>query len=138
MRYFNFPGAEVVHIGIGLADVSSISKSIAAYTNDLGRHLTVDLEECARVYGCLRDVGAFPPSETTNWSELIESVHDFATMPLPVQPIVGLRGAVDDPPWFQFLNRRRTQFEFKDYDHIRNALLEPLARTGIWYSWDAS
>jgi hypothetical protein len=39
---------------------------------------------------------------------------------------------------FQFLNRRRTQFEFKDYEHIQRSLLAPLASTGIWRTWDAS
>jgi hypothetical protein len=138
MRYYNFRSVELVHIGTGPADITAISKSSIAYTDDLGRHFTVDLEECARVYRCLTEVGAFPPSETTNWSELIDSVHDFATMPLSGQRVVGLRGAVDDPPWFQFLNRRRTQFEFKDYGHIQRALLAPLARSGPWQSWDAS
>jgi hypothetical protein len=56
---------------------------------------------------------------------------------LGAQPVVGLRGAIDEPPWFQFLDRRRTQFEFADYDHIKRALLDPLSRTR-WYSWDAS
>jgi hypothetical protein len=138
MRYFNFPGAEVVHIGTGPADVTAVSTSSVGYTDDLGQHLTVDLEECARVYRCLTEAGAFPPSETANWSELIDLVPGFETLALPAQRVVGLRGAIDDPPWFQFLNRRRTQFEFKNYDHIQGTLLEPLWRSGYWRSWDAS
>jgi hypothetical protein len=43
----------------------------------------------------------------------------------------------DAPPWFQFLDRHRTQFEFTDYDHIRRVLLDPLSRTP-WHSFDAS
>jgi len=64
-------------------------------------------------------------------------VPGFAALPIPIQRVVGLRGAIDEPPWFQFLNRRRTQFEFKDYEHIQSALLQPLARSD-WRTWDAT
>jgi hypothetical protein len=138
MRYFNFTAIELVHVGTPPAAIISVAKSRIEYTDDDGQHLNVDLEECARIYGCLRQLGAFPPEESTNWGELIDSVPDFATLPLPIQPVVGLRGAIDKPPWFQFLNRRRTQFEFKDYEHIQRSLLAPLASTGIWRTWDAS
>jgi hypothetical protein len=37
----------------------------------------------------------------------------------------------------QFLDRRRTQFEFTDYDHIQSTLLRPMGAGG-WRSWDAS
>jgi hypothetical protein len=138
MRFYNFQSVELVHIGTGLAAITEIAKSSVAYTDDIGRHSTVDLEECARTYAGLRRLGAFPPADTTNWSELVDSISDFATLPLSRPWVVGLRAAADEPPWFQFLNRRRTQFEFKDYDHIQNALLTPLARAGAWQSWDAS
>ncbi len=82
-------------------------------------------------------MSAFPPDEGTNWGALIDSVPGFTTLPLPFQRVVGLRGAIDTPPWFQFLNRRRTQFEFKDYEHIQSHLLQPLARSG-WRTWDAT
>jgi hypothetical protein len=138
MRFFNFKSVELVHIGHAPADIIAIAGSRVEYTDDNGNGLVVDLEECARVYRCLRDLRAFPPDEALDWSTLIDEVPGFATLELPVQAVVGLRGAVDEPPWFQFLNRRRTQFEFRDYDHIQSALLEPLAPAGNWYSWDAS
>jgi hypothetical protein len=138
MRFYNFQSVELVHIGAGLAEVTAITKSSVAYIDDIGRHLTIDLEECARTYAGLNRLGAFPPGDTTNWSDLVDSIPDFATLPLSGARVVGLRAAVDEPPWFQFLNRRRTQFEFKDYDHIQNALLTPLARAGAGLSWDAS
>jgi hypothetical protein len=138
MRFYNFQSVELVHIGAGLAEITEIAKSSVAYTDDIGRRSIVDLEECARTYAGLRRLDAFPPGDTTNWSDLVESIPDFATLPLSRPYVVGLRAAVDEPPWFQFLDRRRTQFEFKDYDHIQNALLTPLARAGTWQSWDAS
>ena len=138
MRFYNFKNVELVHIGSGPAKISSIPRDAVVYEDDHGRKLTVDLAECARIYSCLKEVGAFPPDDNLDWGELVDRVPDFAKVELPFQAVVGLRGAVDDPPWFQFLNRRRTQFEFKDYDHIQSALLKPLAAAGPWYTWDAS
>jgi len=34
----------------------------------------------------------------------------------------------DRPPWFQFINQRRTQFEFKNSQHILKVLVGPVAR----------
>jgi hypothetical protein len=128
---------ELVHIDAGLAAIESIAGSVVSFTDDTGRSSTISLEECARIYRLLREAGGFPPSDADDWG-VLASVHDFATLELPGQPVVGLRGAMDSPPWFQFLDRRRTQFEFKDYEHIQRALLEPLTAAGNWYSWDAS
>jgi hypothetical protein len=137
-RFYNFKSVELVHIGRGPADIVAIAGGGVEYIDDNGRGLVVDLTECARIYRCLRDAYVFPPAEDLDWPALIDEVPGFATLELPLQAVVGLRGAVDQPPWFQFLNRRRTQFEFKDYDHIQSALLKPLAIAGRWYSWDAS
>jgi hypothetical protein len=133
MRYFNFKAIELVHVAAPPAGIVSIEKSRIEYTDDRGQRLDVDLEKCARIYGCLTQ----PPDDSSNWGELVDSVAGFATLPLAFQRVVGLQGAIDDPPWFQFLNRRRTQFEFKDYEHIQSALLQPLARSG-WRTWDAT
>jgi len=137
MRYFNFKAIELVHVGTAPASINSIAKLRIEYTDDLGRHLDVDLEECARIYGCLSKAGAFPPDDAADWGAIVDSVPGFAALPIPIQRVVGLRGAIDEPPWFQFLNRRRTQFEFKDYEHIQSALLQPLARSD-WRTWDAT
>lgn len=137
-RFFYFESVELVHIGNGPADIVAITGSRVEYTDDNGKGLVVDLQECARIYRCLRELGAFPPGKSLDWGALADTVPGFSTLELPLQLIVGLRGAVDEPPWFQFLNRRRTQFEFKDYDHIQSALLQPLLAAGKWSSWDAS
>jgi hypothetical protein len=138
MRFFNFNSVELVHIGRVPADIVAIAGSRVAYTDDSGSNRVVDLDECARVYRCLCDLRAFPPGDDLDWGALIDTTPGFSALELPPQAVVGLRGAIDEPPWFQFLNRRRTQFEFKDYDHIQSALLAPLAAAGPWYSWDAS
>jgi hypothetical protein len=65
MRYFNFTAIELVHVGTAPASITSIAKSRVEYTDDMGKHLDVDLDECARIYGCLTQIGAFPPDEST-------------------------------------------------------------------------
>lgn len=137
-RFFNFKRARIVHVGVGPAAIDGIADGQLAFTDDQGGKSALSLLECARVYLLLREAGAFPPGEDDDWSVLIDHVSDFATIDVPFQAVVGLRAVVDVPPWFQFLDRQRTQFEFKDYDHIQNALLKPLTAAGAWYSWDAS
>jgi hypothetical protein len=137
MRYFDFKAVELVHIDDGKAKIVAVEASRLDYVDDIGNPRTIDLAECARIYACLRRVGQFPPAEDLDWGSLVAQTPGFADLPLPVQAVIGLRGAIDEPPWFQFLNPRRTQFEFKDYDHIKRALLEPLATATRWYSWDA-
>ena len=72
--------------------------------------------------------GLFPPSDDMNWASLVDSIPLPSEQTVPTGGYVGLRGALDDPPWFQFLNRRRTQFEFKDRDALDADLLRPMAR----------
>src|SRR5258708_14720042 len=137
LRFFNFKSVELVHIGSGRADIVVIEKSSVTFTDDIGRHLAIDLGECARIHNCLREIGAFPPGEDLDWGAIIDKIPGFSALPLPEQGVVGLRAAVDDRPWFQFLDRRRTQFEFTDYEHIQGTLLQPMG-AGSWGGADAS
>ncbi len=136
-RFFNFKRIRLVPIGVGPAAIDRIADATVSFTDDLGEASTISLVECARISRLLREARAFPPGDDDDWGSLA-IVHDFATLELLPQPVVGLRGAVDQPPWFQFLDLRRTQFEFKDYEHLQNALLKPLVAAGNWYSFDAS
>jgi len=136
-QFFNFKRVRLVHIGVGPAVIDRIADATVSFTDDHGVKSTISLEECARIYRLLREAGGFPPSDDDDWG-VLANVHDFATLEIPVQAVVGLRGAIDTPPWFQFLDRQRTQFEFRDREHIEGALLRPLAIAGNWYSWDAS
>jgi len=137
-RFYNFKKIEVVHIGRGEARIVSITGPCLQFVDDLGQPSQIDLEECARMQVCLEQAQAFPPGEDFDWAALADATAGFASLPLSGQRVVGLRAAVDEPPWFQFLDRRRTQFEFIDYDHIKSALLDPLWAAGQWSSWDAS
>jgi hypothetical protein len=104
--------------------------------DDGGIQQIVDLKECARICSCLNAVGKFPPANDLDWGAAVDAGPGFYSLSVNFRPIVGPRGALDAPPWFQFLDRRRTQFEFRDYDHIKQALLDPLARAR-WVTWDA-
>src|SRR5262245_55492537 len=124
MRFYDFKAVELVHIDSGQAKIIGIEGSRLEYVDDIGKRRTIDLAECARIFSCLRQLGKFPPDEDFDWGALVAEIPGFADMPMPIQPVVGLRAAIDEPPWFQFLNPRRTQFEFRDRDHIYSVLLD--------------
>lgn len=127
-RLFNFKSVELVRIGSGLARITQVTDQKVEYLDEHGRELFVDLEECARIGGCLEVVGSFPPSDETDWASVADAVSSSSEREVPGGACVGLRGALDDPPWFQFLNRRRTQFEFKDQDALYGELLTRMGR----------
>jgi hypothetical protein len=67
----------------------------------------------------------FPPSDDVDWA----AVGDHNSEPSAAGTgCVGLRGALDKPAWFQFLNQRRTQFEFTDGSALYAELLAPMGR----------
>jgi hypothetical protein len=135
-EFYNFTRVELVRIGTGPARILEVSRPAVTYIDAGGIERSVDLQECARTYLALYRSGAFPPADDTDWTAIATATAESASDPLPYG-CVGLRAVVDDPPWFQFLNKRRTQFEFTDADAIRDELVEPLARFG-WQTWDAS
>jgi hypothetical protein len=136
-RFFDFQSVKRVRIGSGgRGAIVAVTATAVSFVDEAGRPQVIDLAECGRIYACLRRAGAFPPAEDFDWGALADATADFSTLPLSGQSVVGLRGALDEPPWFQWLDRRRTQFEFEDTDHIRSVLLDPLAKTR-WFTWDA-
>ena len=133
-RFFTFNEVELVRIGQGHARILAVTHDRCDYSDEAGSLFYVDFEECARVWVCLD--GSIPDPDY-DWSTLAVSDPNFYAVDVSGLRTVGLRGAADDPPWFQFFNRRRTQFEFKDYDHIYSELLTPMTRVAC-NSWDAS
>jgi hypothetical protein len=136
-RFYNFKPVELVHIGTAPARIMQIVGPTLGYIDDAGAHLSIDLQECARIYGALESAGLFPPKDEMDWAAFADANPGFSTRHALRWDCVGLRGALDSPPWFQFLNRRRTQFEFKDYDAFQQELRQPLGQAG-WNTWDAS
>ncbi len=133
-RYFNFNSIQLVRIGVGQARIVDVGRKLR-YLDFNGAEVAIDLEDCARIAAALRSAGKFPPGNDTDWAAL--AAPDRGVTMLHPHGLIGLRAVLDEPPWFQFLDRRRTQFEFKDEDAIRNDLLAPLAAAG-WQTWDAS
>jgi len=137
-RFFNFKSVELVRIGTGAARITRVTRPRVEYVDEIGREQFVDLEECARIWICLERTGLFPPSDETDWARLADATPEFSKLELSSSDsnTVGLRSALDSPPWFQFLNRRRTQFEFKNGHSFETDLHEPLGKAG-WQSFDA-
>lgn len=135
-RFYNFKSVALVRIGTSSARIVEVTRQRLRYIDEHGAASFVDLEDCARIFLTLQNAGLFPPGDETDWTGLAISSLQFSALDVSFGLCVGLRGALDDPPWFQFLDRRRTQFAFKDYDAIRSELLVPLTRVN-WQTWDA-
>lgn len=123
-------------MGVGPAKISEITPTKIAYIDSRGVDQFVDLKESARTCSVLEGTGAWPPPEDLNWAAYAAAHPEFYKRDVKYG-LVGMRGAVDEPPWFQFFDRRRTLFEFEDRDTIYNELITPMARHG-WQSWDGS
>ena len=135
-RFFNFKWIEVVHIGTKSARITAVTRQRVNYVDEVGNNLSIDLEECARMFLCLESSGLFPPTDDTDWGRLADAMREFSAFKIPNICCIGLRGVIDEPPWFQFLNRRRTQFEFEDAQTMDSELLGPLSGAG-WQTFDA-
>jgi hypothetical protein len=132
--YYNFKNVERIRMGEGPAKISEIARTKIVYIDGRGVQQFVDLEESARTCGVLERTGAWPPPEDLDWTAYAAAHSELSNVRLG---LVGMRGAVDEPPWFQFFDRRRTLFEFKDRDTIYSELITPMARHG-WQTWDGS
>jgi hypothetical protein len=121
------PAREVVQIGISGARIVTVSRQRVDYIDMAGQAQFVDLEECARSWGQWHDG------------------HRGEYLPLPGasdQSIaawnaccVGQRGALDNPPWAEFQNERKTRFEFASREALYRELLNPL-REASWQTFD--
>src|SRR5215831_9405094 len=135
--YYNFKNVERVRMGDGPAKISEITRSKITYFDSRGVAQFVDLEESARICRVLERTGAWPPPEDLDWAAYAAAHLELSEAKSGGYGLVGMRGAADEPPWFQFFDRRRTLFEFKDRDTIYSELIAPMARHG-WQTWDGS
>lgn len=128
-RMFNFNSVERVRLGRGLARITQVTEQAVEYIDENGTERSIDLLECERMGGALETAGQFPPGADVDWASLADAIRpEQSPQGLRRGGCVGLRGALDNPPWFQFLNRRRTQFEFEDRGALDEDLLRPMAR----------
>jgi hypothetical protein len=121
------PHGEVVRIASSTARITRVTRQRVDYVDMAGQVQFIDLEECV-----------------ANWNSWHDS-HRGEFLPLPGSSpettaawnarCVGLRGALDNPPWAEFMNERKTRFEFVSYAALYAELLTPLKKAG-WHTFD--
>ena len=94
---------EIVRIGVGNGRIKCVTPQRVEYLDEAGQECFVDLEECNRNYVQLHneDEGDFVLLTAEDGADAWYS------------RCVGERGLLDDPPWVEFTNKRRTRFEFQ-------------------------
>jgi hypothetical protein len=113
---------EIVRIGVANARIKRVTpRDRVEYLDEAGQEFFVDLKECAR-----------------NWVQL-HNKDDGDLVLLTTQDIfdsydssfVAQRGLLDDPPWVEFTNKRRTRFEFGSYKEARSLLRSLRGGAGV-------
>jgi hypothetical protein len=120
---------EVVRIGVSGARIVAVTRQRIDYIDMVGQERFIDLEECAKGWAQLHD----------------DRSQEFLPLPGATEQgiaawnasCVGQRGALDNPPWAEFMNERNTRFEFGTYEALYEQLLRPLKRAG-WHTFDAN
>lgn len=125
--FYNFQNVERVRIGHGEARIGTVTAQAIAYVNEAGKPLRVSLDECRRMYRALELAGGIPPADGSDWAAAWDALPKAEQKRMG--EFIGMRARMDDPPWFQFTNRRRTQFEFSDGEAMDALLLAPLYAT---------
>jgi hypothetical protein len=119
------PEHEIVRIGISGARILGISRERIDYIDAAGQELFLDLEECARGWGRWRDSQRQDFRALPGWNE--ESIAAWNAR------CIGQRGG----SWAEFMNERKTRFEFATFDALHRELLSPLMETG-WHTFDTT
>jgi hypothetical protein len=100
---------EIVRIGVGNARIKCVTRQRVEYLDEAGQECFVDLGECAR--NRVKDV--------ESWREDGARTGDYRT--------VAKGSLVDDSPCIDFMNNRRTRFEFGSLEGAK-ALKSQLAK----------
>jgi hypothetical protein len=117
---------EIVRIGVANARIKRVTQQRVKYLDEAGQECFVDLEECARNWVQLhnKDDVDLVRMTSQSWFDHFDS------------SFVGQRGLLDDPPWVEFMNKRRTRFEFASEKEAR-PLLRRL-RAHVWRTGNAN
>jgi hypothetical protein len=89
---------EIVRIGVAKACIKCVAPQRLEYFDEAGQECFVDLEECAR--NRVRDV--------ESWRDDGARKSDYS--------LVAKGGFQDDSPYIEFMNNRRTRFEFESLE----------------------
>jgi hypothetical protein len=98
---------EIVRIGVAKARIKCVTPQRVEYLDEAGLECFVDLEECSR--NCIQSDDESEGDFALFTSEDREGAAAWSSRRIRY---VGLRGMLDDPPWIEFTNKRRTRFEF--------------------------
>jgi hypothetical protein len=119
--------SEVIRIGASGARIVKVSQKRIEYVDMAGKQQFIDLEICAKNW--------------VGWHD--QHAHEFFPLPGASDEdvttwnarCVGQRGALDNPPWAEFTNERKTRFEFETGEALYRELLGPLMQAG-WHTFD--
>jgi hypothetical protein len=125
----NHPHREIVWIGVSPARIVAVTRQRIDYIDMAGQEQVIDLEECARNWGRRYDDRR---EEFLLFSGVTQE--DIAAWNARC---VGQRGALDNPPWAEFMNERNTRFEFATSKALYTELLGSLSQAG-WHTFDAN
>jgi hypothetical protein len=107
---------EIVWLGAADAQIQGVTRQRVEYLNEAAQECFVDLDECARYWQLQKtDEDDFDP---------LDSEDSDATYSLRGLNYVGKRGMLDDPPWIEFTNKRRTRFVFGSLKQAREFKLQ--------------
>jgi hypothetical protein len=137
MRTLFLNNAKVIHLGDGNAMLLSIDSKVIKFTIGENINKEIDLIDSAERVAKLIEQGSFPPEKNFSIEHVSEKKNKRARKINQLR-YVGIRSALDAPPWFQFFDNCLTQFEFVNSNLMYEELLFPLKINGRWRSWDAS
>lgn len=146
----NHTAGEVIRVGTSSARIVRLTRKYIEYIDMAGQDQFIDLEECARMWKRWHDVHShefFPvPGRWARWHDLHS--HELLPTPelLPGPPshadidawnarCVGQRGGGYPLWWAEFMNERKTRFEFGTWEALWRKLQGPLMVAG-WNTFD--
>lgn len=110
---------EIVRIGVESARIKCVTPQRVEYLDQTGKECFVDLDKCVR-----------------NWGQRAQLESEDVAASEWGSRCVAERGFLDDPPWVEFTNERRTRFEFAS---LSEALTLKLLLAKVrWRTFDAN
>jgi hypothetical protein len=117
---------EIVRIGMANAHITCVTPQRLEYLNEAGEECFVDLEECFSRYAQLHKINR-------DDVDLLTSEEGAEIL---ISRYVADRGFLDNPPWIEFKNKRRTRFQFASSNEALGVKLK-LMRVR-WRTFDAN
>jgi hypothetical protein len=120
---------EVIRIGSSAGRIIQIAQNRMVYIDMAGQEQFIDLEACAKHWARHHD------DHRQQFLPLFDT--DEQRVAKWNARCVGQRGALDHPPWAEFMNERKTRFLFDTSEALYGQLLGPLKQVG-WRTFDTN